>query len=173
MNIGEKIRFNRKKLNISLNNLATDIGVSKQALSQYELGKRQPSLEVLLKIAHTLNIPLEYLNSDNSSTKQSSQFIDPLDNNNSIPSFAEVFDEMLNIPAKQKLIQIQNSLLTIIEDCGFKVDVTTDYLKDIESVSISVKEEPFTIYKDEYKDLVDDIYASITKCILNAKFKHE
>lgn len=56
MNIGKRIRTYRKNIPLTMKELASSIGVSEQAVSQYELGKRIPSMEILLKIAKVFNL---------------------------------------------------------------------------------------------------------------------
>lgn len=64
--IGDNIRFFRKKKEISLTQMATDLEYTVQALSQYELNKRKPGVQALRKIAGYLDIPVTYLLNGNS-----------------------------------------------------------------------------------------------------------
>ena len=66
MNTGELIRKHRKLNNLSMKKLGELIGVSEQAISQYERGLRNVNLEVLIKISHVLNIPINNFTSDES-----------------------------------------------------------------------------------------------------------
>ncbi|MDK2919606.1 MAG: hypothetical protein PWQ37_2339 [Candidatus Petromonas sp.] len=59
--------FNSKRLRNArlyraktISDLAEDVGVSKQAISQYENGRATPSFETLLKIVNSLRFPKEY-----------------------------------------------------------------------------------------------------------------
>lgn len=61
MNIGEKIRQERKKKKMSMKELGNIIGVSEQAISQYERGLRNIPLEKVIKISEALNISLNRL----------------------------------------------------------------------------------------------------------------
>lgn len=56
MNVGEKIRKIRKQQKLSMKELGKRIGLSEQAISQYERGVRNISLEVLYAIANALNV---------------------------------------------------------------------------------------------------------------------
>ena len=59
--IGEYIRQQRERANISLRQLATAAGVSNPYLSQIERGLRRPSAEILQQIAKGLRISAEAL----------------------------------------------------------------------------------------------------------------
>lgn len=65
MNIGEKIRFLRKKFNITQEELATRAEISVFTLRQYESGARSaPRIEQLNKLAKALNVSVDYLVND-------------------------------------------------------------------------------------------------------------
>ncbi len=65
MTIGEKIKTHRKKAGLTQKKLGELSGTSETTIKQYELGKRQPRLEQLQKIAKALNIsPYTFLNDD-------------------------------------------------------------------------------------------------------------
>ena len=61
MTIGEKLRELRLSKNLKLANLAKVINRSYQAYSQYELGKRQPSIDMIVIIAKFYGISSDYL----------------------------------------------------------------------------------------------------------------
>jgi len=50
-----------RKLGISRSALAARIGVTRNALSQFFLRKRRPSLDILIKIANQLTVSIDYL----------------------------------------------------------------------------------------------------------------
>ncbi len=58
--IGERIRLARKARGWSMRELARRVGVSAQAVSNYERGADTPSSSVLLRIARELDRPLEF-----------------------------------------------------------------------------------------------------------------
>lgn len=59
MNLGQKIKFQRKKKNMTQAELAKKIGVSSnQVINHYETGFRTPSLSMLRKIAAALDCDL-------------------------------------------------------------------------------------------------------------------
>lgn len=54
--IGNRIRMIRKEKNITQEDLANRLGLTKAAVSKYELGQRSPSLEQITKIAIALGV---------------------------------------------------------------------------------------------------------------------
>lgn len=56
--VGKRIRRIRLAQKISINKLATEIGVSKSLISQVELGEVYPSIQTLEKMSAALNVPL-------------------------------------------------------------------------------------------------------------------
>lgn len=61
MTIGEKLRELRLSKNLKLTNLAKVINRSYQAYSQYELDKRQPSIDMLVIISEFYGVSTDYL----------------------------------------------------------------------------------------------------------------
>lgn len=57
--IGFKIRALRKEKNLSQEEVATNIGISTQALYNYETEKRQIPIDILSKISELFHIPIE------------------------------------------------------------------------------------------------------------------
>ena len=58
--IGEKIQKAREESGLTQAALASRLGCTQSALSNYELGKRRPHLDLLNEIAQVLNKPLDY-----------------------------------------------------------------------------------------------------------------
>ena len=61
MNTGERIKTNRKKANLTQEELARKAGISVFTLQKYETGARNPKLTTLQKIANALNCPISEL----------------------------------------------------------------------------------------------------------------
>ena len=59
--IGTKIKELRKQKNLTQEQLAKRLWVTKSIISAYENGARFPSLEVLVQLAYTLNVSTDYL----------------------------------------------------------------------------------------------------------------
>lgn len=64
MNNGDLIRSYRKRKKLTMKQLAQKVGVSEQAISQYERSIRTPHIVILQKICSVLNLPIESLSID-------------------------------------------------------------------------------------------------------------
>lgn len=64
MSFGENLRNVRKQRNITQEELAEILGVSRQAISKWESDNGYPETEKLLIISKTLNVSLDYLLND-------------------------------------------------------------------------------------------------------------
>jgi len=60
--VGDMLRFWRQLHKISQMDLALDVDISSKHLSFVETGKSQPSRNLILKIAHSLKLPLRHRN---------------------------------------------------------------------------------------------------------------
>ncbi len=58
--VSQKIRQGRTLNAMSLKDLADLVGISKQMISEYEKGKSMPSSSILIKLAKSLNVKLDY-----------------------------------------------------------------------------------------------------------------
>ena len=58
--IGKKLRFLRKKYNLTQNNLADLLGVTYQQVQKYESGKNRILASKLFYLSEILKIPMEY-----------------------------------------------------------------------------------------------------------------
>lgn len=63
----KELRINKK---LSQSVIAEYLGVTKQAYSLYELGKREPDFETLLKLGEFFDVSVDYLLKGNSNTPQ-------------------------------------------------------------------------------------------------------
>ena len=61
LHIGERITQLRKQFNLSQDELAKQINVSRTIIGNYERNTNMPSVEVVLKIAKTFNVTVDYL----------------------------------------------------------------------------------------------------------------
>lgn len=59
--VGDKIKLRRKKLKISADRLAQQIGVSRNTLLRWESGRSAPDIEKLYSIAEVLDTTFEYM----------------------------------------------------------------------------------------------------------------
>ena len=51
----------RKKRNLNQQKVAMELNISREALSYYENGKREPSLALLLRMSEYFNVSINYL----------------------------------------------------------------------------------------------------------------
>jgi len=51
----------RKERNLNQLKVAMDLNISREALSHYENGKREPSLDLLKKMSEYFNVSIDYL----------------------------------------------------------------------------------------------------------------
>ena len=61
LNIGERIIQLRKQQNLSQDDLAKQIGVSRTIIGNYERNANTPSIEVVLKLAKAFNVTVDFL----------------------------------------------------------------------------------------------------------------
>lgn len=61
LNFGNKLKELRTQNNMTQQQLAAQIGVSKSVISYYELQERIPSPEILLKLASVFHVSTDYL----------------------------------------------------------------------------------------------------------------
>ncbi len=64
MKLGEKIQYCRKKVGMSQDALAEKIGVSRQAISKWELGEAVPEISNLASLAKTFGVTVDWLISE-------------------------------------------------------------------------------------------------------------
>ncbi len=55
------LRVIRKQRNLNQQKVAMDLNISREALSHYENGKREPSLEMLRKLSVYFNVSIDFL----------------------------------------------------------------------------------------------------------------
>ena len=61
MVIGQRIKIARKNQGLTQKELAERAGTATGTIQQYELGKRQPRMDLLQKIASVLGVSMDYL----------------------------------------------------------------------------------------------------------------
>ncbi len=61
MNLGNRIKEEREKLNLSQDELADKMDITRQAISKWETGKSYPDIEKILKLSNLFNLSLDEL----------------------------------------------------------------------------------------------------------------
>ena len=70
MKLGEKIQYCRKKAGMSQDTLAEKIGVSRQAISKWELGEAMPEITNLATLAKEFGVSVDWLISEEEPAKK-------------------------------------------------------------------------------------------------------
>lgn len=70
--IGEKIKNKRKELNLTQEYLADELKISRQAVSKWEKGLSEPSMDNLLKLSEIFGVDIEYFKKDMGDKKDES-----------------------------------------------------------------------------------------------------
>jgi transcriptional regulator with XRE-family HTH domain len=55
------LKFIRKKRGLNQQKVAMDLNISREALSYYENGKREPSLALLVQMSEYFNVSIDFL----------------------------------------------------------------------------------------------------------------
>lgn len=150
MNLGEKIKYYRKSLGLSQEELGEKCNLSRNAIYNYENNKRTPNLDILSGIASALNVKL-------------SNFID--DNETLTNKLIKVFEKVIC----DNSINAQSSLELLCELIDIDIDVLNKIIRDSEDLSESYliriidliyKDNPDEFYKfyKENKHLIADRY---------------
>lgn len=58
---GEKLKAQRIAYGLSQKQLAKELNVKRVNITNYELGKRMPSYDTLIKLANFFNVSIDYL----------------------------------------------------------------------------------------------------------------
>lgn len=58
---GERLKQLREEANLTMEQLAANLGTKKQTISRYEKNQREPEYATLIKIAQFFNVSTDYL----------------------------------------------------------------------------------------------------------------
>jgi len=95
-NIGKKIQMAREEAGLSQEELASRLGYTQAALSNYELGKRRLYLANIEQIAKELNKPLSYFLDESAGTVNAEQG-EPRDE-----TISEIIKLLSELPAEER-----------------------------------------------------------------------
>ncbi|MDP4146099.1 MAG: helix-turn-helix transcriptional regulator [Bacillota bacterium] len=59
--LSERLKLLRKENNIKQEDVADSLKISRQAYANYEVGRREPNIQILINIADYYNVSLDYL----------------------------------------------------------------------------------------------------------------
>ena len=77
-NLGNRIREERKRANLTQEQLAELSNCNESYIGQIERGVKNPSLEVIVNIANALNVTVDYLLADNVRVDQLDDMLDEI-----------------------------------------------------------------------------------------------
>ena len=149
MNIGENIRYIRKKKKLTLKALGIKVGLSEQAIGQYERGDRKASIEVLDKIAAALDVSINDLLGYGDLEKQSfKEFMDknPIEFKNNLFD-KNTYDGKILSHESMEVISKNKSSKSIEQDLGPTGDIAV----------VDHEEESYELFKDLLISLGYDI----------------
>src|SRR5690554_352216 len=107
MPFGKKLRLLREEKKLSQIELSKKLNITNQALSQYELGKRMPDAEMILKMANFFAVSVDYLldRTDERIMVDKIKAIMASD-----PDFARVLDKLSTRKELQELFKIAKDM---------------------------------------------------------------
>ena len=73
--IGEKIKNKRKELNLTQEYLAKELNISRQAVSKWEKGVSEPSMDNLVKLSEIFGVDIDYFKKDSGKDENSAPSI--------------------------------------------------------------------------------------------------
>ena len=59
--IGDILKYLRKKIGLSQNEIAKKIGIAQQTYAGYENGRHEPSIEITVRLANIYNTSMDYI----------------------------------------------------------------------------------------------------------------
>ena len=112
INLGLNIRKTRRMKDLTQEKLSEQVGISPVFLSQIENASRKPSLETVVNIANSLNIPIDELITNKTSLEQLKNITNINFTSEQINILSKTFEKR-NIKEIKALINAFNILLDI------------------------------------------------------------
>jgi transcriptional regulator with XRE-family HTH domain len=183
--IGENIRRIRKSKGLTMKDLGNSIGISEQGVGNYERGDREPSIDIINKIASCMDVSVTELIGASE------------DNNNSIKNLSRlakielsqiIGSETLNDLAKEKLLLIDSQInqlvrqsdnkflaarqgfLALCRYCGILVDLEPTEDGEVNQAYIKYKNLEFNLQAKDYEKLFEEVCSSIVKEVLASQY---
>src|ERR1700716_1931877 len=110
--VGSRIRMRRMMLNMSLANVANELGLTLQQIQKYEMGITRIRASTLEHIAHTLRVPVEFFFEDVSTDEPRKK--DPIADINEFMAtkeelaLAKAFMRIRNEKLRQQIVSLVN-----------------------------------------------------------------
>ncbi len=105
VNIGKRLRELRLRRNLSQEEVARHIGITRSAYSHYEINNRQPVYSTLIKLADFFDVSIDYIIFGNAPTKKNQEPV--------TPDMLEMLHLFQNMDSEQrkKSIRLLNELM--------------------------------------------------------------
>lgn len=170
MSVGAKIRTLRKRKNLTLKALGSKVGLSEQAIGQYERGERKPSIEILASIAAALEVELSDILDIkilNSNHEKYSELTGDIMSLFSYKDYEEqifnIFNELHScillalIPLSGNTKEIKDKSINLLEDSMF-------YLKDLLELEMLLSPQKYPDdYLEDSRKIMSSLYNSLEK----------
>ena len=100
MSFAERLQELREDRGISRKDLAANLNITVSALGMYEQGRREPNMEMLIRLADYFNVTLDFLVGRSFHDEETSKIIEALHLKNEIDKlpqgYKNIIDFMLN-----------------------------------------------------------------------------
>lgn len=170
MSVGEKIRTLRKSKKLTLKALGSKVGLSEQAIGQYERGDRKPSIETLTNIATALEVDLSdilEIKMINSNSEKYSELANDIMDLFSYKDYQEqifnIFNELHTcillalMPKLGNTKEIKDKSINLIED-------STLYLKYLLELEMELSPQKYPDdYLEDSRKIISDLFNSLEK----------
>ena len=173
MIIGQRIRELRKRRNMTLRDLATELDIPFTTLGNYERGDRQPDLDLLISIADFFGVTMDYLTRGDKFTNldefNAIEYTKDLDKLLSLvrpeirDQYLKIYDELFSIIIENAVNNRDSKELILLEQIlNFIYRMKFSFKEDeIEKYSVSTKYEVTKVYlkeKRELDKLIDELF---------------
>ena len=116
---GKRLKELRKANGYTIEQFADMVGISKSTLGYYENDKRMPDIEILARIADTLNVNADYLIGRTNTTAQKGKMKTVCEFTGLSDSAAEYLSELVENRDYEKLSVINHLFKELCEDYAF------------------------------------------------------
>ena len=185
MVIGENIRRTRKYKGLTMKELGKAIGISEQGVGNYERGDREPSIDIINKIAAALDVSVTELigaSEDNNNPIKDlgrlakvelSQIIGSEDLNDLTKEKLLLIDSHINQLVKQadnEFLAARQGFLALCRYCGIVIGLEPTEDGEVNQANIKYKNLEFNLQAKDYEKLFEEVCSSIVKEVLSSQY---
>ena len=117
--VGDILRSWRQLKRISQMDLALDVGISSKHLSFVETGKSQPSRELILRIAQTLNLPLRHRNAFLNAAGYAAEYSEEPFNGQKMEMIRQALQRMIEVHEPYPAFVVNASYDILMSNAGY------------------------------------------------------